>query len=303
MGGTIPASITRQYDLDCMALSTGTDVSPIIKPIDPRVRPKEIVPGTEALIILPSLSAVMHASGSVYQVERAFKQTGIKYTRLGWLYANSLNIAAYGQTCPIRYIYFLGHGNYRYNENGGVLRTRVKLVDGISVSVKESDFDLGGVPPSWCQPLEPRLENSTVLSWAAMGFQSLELAYFDCCYSGRLKINANNQLVEGQPGQIGVFDGPHSDMSYALGLASTNRDCVYHGWYDVATVSYQITNFNKWTQDVWNKLSIGVVGGDIYTALQYAISRQTSFVDPKAPVNTYRLKGHGMISEVGLHND
>ena len=39
---------------------------------------------------------------------------------------------------------------------------------------------------------------------------------------GRLKINANNQLVEGQPGQIGIFDGPHSDMSLALGMGETS---------------------------------------------------------------------------------
>jgi len=45
-------------------------------------------------------------------------------------------------------------------------------------------------------------------SFAAMGFNSLEFAYFDCCQSGRLKINAQDQLVVGQPGQIGVFDGP-----------------------------------------------------------------------------------------------
>ncbi|OHB49727.1 MAG: hypothetical protein A2Y10_06095 [Planctomycetes bacterium GWF2_41_51] len=300
----IPAAITSQYDLDCITLSTSPGVSPIERPVFPRLRPKEVIPGTEALIILPDLSAALSASGSIYQVERAFKQIGIKYTRLGFIYASSPNIAAFGWTCPIRYIYFLGHGGYQYNENGGVVRTRVKLVDGISVSVKESDFDLGGYPPSWCEPLEPRLEHSLVWSWATMGFQWLELAYFDGCYTGRLKINTNNQLVVGQPGQIGVFDGPHSDMSYALGMASTNRDCVYHGWYDKATVSFWTsTDFNKWTQDVWSKLSIGVLGGDIYTAIQYAISRQTSFVDPKAPVNTYRLKGHGLITEVGLHDD
>lgn len=147
------------------------------------------------------------------------------------------------------------------------------------------------------------MEFSNVLSWAAMGFNSLEFAYFNCCYSGQLKINTNNELVEGQRGHIGGFDGPHSDMSYALGMASTNRNCAYQGWYGKPYFTLDGSSpFNKWTVDEWSKLSLGVAGGDLSTAIQYAISKQTSFMDPNAPVNTYRIKGHGFINEIGLHN-
>jgi hypothetical protein len=300
--GSIPADITSQHYLDYITLSASSGISPIKKPINPKIKEREIDPATEALIIQPNLWLDLAGCDMLNQVERAFIQNGIKFTRLGWAYATSPLVAAYGWTCPIRYLYVLSHGGYQYDKNGGVLRTRIELVDGVAVSVKRNDFP----PyqwPSWCEELELKLEYSPVFSWAAMGFHSLEFAYFNCCYAGRLKINANNQLVIGQQGQIGVFDGPHSDMSYALGMANTNRDCAFQGWYDKAWFALNgASPFSKWTLDEWSELSEGVVGGDLYTAIQYAISRQTSFLDPNAPVNTYRLKGQGLLNAIGLHD-
>jgi hypothetical protein len=136
-----------------------------------------------------------------------------------------------------------------------------------------------------------------------MGFHTLKFAHFNCCYTGRLKINASNQLVIGQPGQGGVFDLPHSDMSYALGMANTNRDCAFQGWYDEAWFGIGgLSPFSKWTLDEWSNLALGPPVGNLDTAIQYAISRQTSFMDPNAPVNTYRLKGHGFLSGISLHD-
>jgi hypothetical protein len=137
-----------------------------------------------------------------------------------------------------------------------------------------------------------------------MGFDDLEFVYSNTCYGGRLKINASNQLVVGQPGQSGVFDLPHSDMSYALGMADTSRDCAFQGWYDKAWFALNgASPFSKWTLDEWSELSEGVVGGDLYTAIQYAISRQTEFDDPNAPVNKYRLRGQGYLTDIKLNGN
>jgi hypothetical protein len=101
--------------------------------------------------------------------------------------------------------------------------------------MKQSDF-LPGQAPSWCQSLEGNFEYTT-RSFYAMGFDSLEFVYSDACYGGHLKINANNDLVEGQPGYMGGFDGPHSDMSIALGMGETSKTRFYQGWYDKAWFS------------------------------------------------------------------
>jgi hypothetical protein len=86
-------------------------------------------------------------------------------------------------------------------------------------------------------------------------------------------------------------------------MANTSRDCAYQGWYDEAAYYLAfVTPFAKFTHDEWDNLSIGLPGSSIYTALDCAISGQTSFMDPNAPVNTYRLKGQGLLTEIGLHH-
>jgi hypothetical protein len=192
------------------------------------------------------------------------------------------------------------HSQKKSNERSDKCAQTVKtyLSDGICVSVRRSDF----IPytwPTWCQQLEPALENCPIPSWAAMGFDSLVFAEFNACYSGRLKINASDQLVIGQSGQVGVFDGPHCDMSFALGMASTSRDCAYQGWYDKSKVSLTPTDFQKFTRDEWYTFS--QAGENLFTAVQYATGRQTSFFDPNAPVNTYRLRGNGSQMAIELH--
>ncbi|MGA2914723.1 MAG: hypothetical protein ABSE89_01720 [Sedimentisphaerales bacterium] len=303
--GSIPAGITGQHYLDYITLlSVNPGPAPIKRRINPRIRLKDIDPATEALIINPDLYLDFVGTDMLNQVERAFIQNGIKFKLLGWAYATSLNIAAYSWICPIRYLYVFSHGYYQHDPNGGVLRTRVLLTNKeIAVSVKQSDFPIGGAP-SWCVELEPDLEYSPVLSWAAMNFHSLEFAYFNCCYSGKLKINASNQLVIGQPGQQGVFDLPQSDMSYALGIASTSRDCAYQGWYEKPWFALGgASPFNKWTLDEWSNLALGLPAGSLDTALQAAIKGQHSFIDPNAPANSYRLRGQGLLNAIGLHHN
>jgi len=301
---SIPASITGGHYLDYLIITADIegDPAPVKVPVYPKLKQREFDPLTEALILQPDLFLDLVGTDMLNAVEKAFIQNGIRFQRLGWKYATSHIIALYGTLCPIKYIYLLSHGRHK-RIDGSILRTRVKLVDGVAVSVRQDDFP----PycwPSWCEPLEPIYEYSPVLSWAAMGFHCLEFAYFNCCYSGRLKINSLDQLVEGQPGQIGNFDGPHSDMSFALGMVDTVNDRAFQGWYDKP---YFMLNgqspFNKWTVDEWNNLALGEGYSNLDTAIQAAIRGQTSFVDPYDPVNTYRLKGHGLLTGIRLHHE
>jgi len=300
--GSIPASTIGQHDLDTLtATRPQPQPSPNPRWIHRKVKNPPIDPNVEALIIMPSEDASFADFNTILRVQLAFRNKGIKYLRMGSLYACSFDIAPYAVLGNVRYLYFLGHGNFAYDSNGvGVLRTRVRLTDGTAVSVKQSDF-LPGQAPSWCRELEPKFEYGFAMSWASMGFHTLEFAYFNACYSGRLKINANNQLVVGQPGQDGVLDGPVSDMSYALGMASGYGDHAYQGWYDKANVAFpNITEFQKWTRDEW--YSLGELGVQNYLddAIIYAIDHQTYFSDPNDPVNQYRLKGEGYMFNIRL---
>ncbi len=132
----------------------------------------------------------------------------------------------------------------------------------------------------------------------------MKFVHFDCCYSGRLKINANDQLVEGQPGQEGLFDLPHSDMSLALRMDDTSRSRAYQGWYDLVPIGRPPPEpedeYQKWTRLEWEEL------GDeesLYWAIMHVINQQTDF-SPSAPVNNYRLKkGQGFLWNIYLRND
>ena len=136
-----------------------------------------------------------------------------------------------------------------------------------------------------------------------MGFNSLEFAYFDTCHSGRLKINAIGLLTVGQPGQIGLFDGPHSDMSLALGMDDTSESRVYKGWYNKTESKLQVwpleTAHQKWSRYQWESLG---EGNNLSQAIVDTINQQTEFGD-EDPVNNYRLKGQGFITDIRLSSN
>ena len=136
-----------------------------------------------------------------------------------------------------------------------------------------------------------------------MGFNSLEFAYFDTCYSARLIINEYNQLVQGLPGQQGLFEFhfPQSDMSFALGMASGYRDCAYQGWYDKAISKFTLlyeTEYQRWSRLEWYALEDGM---NLFDALNHVIEQQYYF-DVNDPVNCYRLKGTGDLTNIYLRN-
>jgi hypothetical protein len=287
--GSIPPEITNQYDFDYINFAP-SDGAAISKTSDPETSNSENV---QALIIVPNLILRLKASGTIQIVQTAFENMGIKYIKLTGFDACYGFINAYAKTSFIKYIYILAHGNYKI---GGVLRTVVDL-NGPVVSMKKSD----PLAPSWCGSLgkywEPRAK-----SFASMGFTTLEYAQFDTCYSGRLMINFYDQLVEGQPGDLGrAYDAPISDMSIALGM---HRDSfasrAYHGWYDKNYVRwFPNTDYESWTGCLW-----GALGNEdnLQVAIDYALSKQTDF-SPGSPAKNYRLKKEGSPSEIFLRND
>jgi hypothetical protein len=159
------------------------------------------------------------------------------------------------------------------------------LSDGRIVSIKRSDYiDPNNAPP-WCQDLG--YWESKANSFAMMGFNSLEFAYFNACYSGRLKINSSNQLVEGERGEVYDFDAPQSDMSFALGMSEPSRSRAYQGWHDEFFIGsrWWENEYQRWIRLEWEELGIGE---NLYWALYYTIQQQTEF-GPLDPVNNYVL--------------
>ena len=308
--GSIPAEITNQYDFDYvsfMEVSTGSSASglhasggagggaSVIMTTDPVEPP---MPGIQALIIIPDPPGFdRNDIRQITAVQTAFKNNGIQYKKLRGRSANYETVASYAATKLIKYIYIDTHGNYRVS---GALRTVIALSDGFVVSMKQSDF-APGQAPSWCTNLgsfwEPRIK-----SFFSMGFTYVEFAYFDACFSGRLEILPNGQLVEGQPSQQGLFDYPHSDMSLALGMGETSRSRFYQGWWGPVPIGPPPPSpedeYQTWTRLEWQKLG---EGEDLYQALYDVIWGQTDF-GPGAPVNNYRLKGQGWLEDIILSN-
>jgi hypothetical protein len=298
--GSIPADITMQYEFDYVGFDAGGGgaVSKITDPAEP-----ESQGSVRALIILPAFDLRWRNIFSTRHVQKAFKERGIKYVKLGFGAASYDTIDFYVDNNPIKYMYILAHGSYGIDRDGkyifanGVLRTCVKLSDGLTVSIKQSDPGA----PSWCEYLGDYWEGKAK-SFASMGFNFLEFVYSDACYGGRLMINSYGQLVEGQPGEIGqAYDSLISDMSVALKMHETSGSCRYQGWYDKSWFSLWGTDYQEWTENEWDALG---AGDNLQMAIMYAnaVTHQTNPEDPCAPSNALRLKGQGLIQEIKLEN-
>ena len=141
--GSIPAEITSQHEIDYVSFDTsggGWSITKISDPAEP-----DLSFDIKALIILPNLGIRLCDFRTIWAVQKAFKDRGVKYKRLGGQSANYDNITWYAGTNPVKYIYIGAHGGYAL---GGVLRTYVVLSDGRAVSVKRTDFiDPNNAPP------------------------------------------------------------------------------------------------------------------------------------------------------------
>jgi hypothetical protein len=300
--GSIPAGITRQYDFDYINFDTGGGTS-IFKMSAATDAEGPYAGDYQALIILPDEKLSRYGVRETIAVWKAFENRGIRFKKLVIGNATYKNVKEYSEYNPIKYMYILAHGHFFLEGDNGalILRTSVDLSDGQVFSIKKSDFPYGGAP-EWCEELG-FWEERDAKTFYSMNFTNLEFAYFDCCFSGLLRINSLGELIVGQPGQEGLFDIPHSDMSFALGMMCgplCNR--FYQGWYgkpDLNPPDEPETAYQKWTQDEWNELG---KGEGLYWALMYAIFWQTE-AGPEDPMNNFRVKGQGDPHNLFLSND
>jgi hypothetical protein len=298
----IPAEITRQHEIDYVSFdkSGGGSITRFTNWKRPATSGD-----IKALIIISEPYLRYMTREQTKTVKKAFDDRGIISQKLECESANYENIKKYVHNNPIKYIYLMAHGHYlAFDANGfSALRTHLEMPyepSGYIVSVKKSDFANPNDAPTWCEELEPDWEK-VVNSFYSMDFTDLEFAYFNVCFSGRLRINSNDELIIGQTEQYGLFDIPHSDMSWALNMPSWETK-IYQGWYDKAGINpptMQETEYQKWTSLEWEKLGEGY---NLYDVLTYVILQQTEF-GPQDPVNNYRIKGQGWIWELFLNND
>jgi hypothetical protein len=312
-GNTITGSIPADYTSDDQIIDyitfTSASGGSVTKTTFPKVKPGDIDVDVQALMIMPATDLFDLDPYVRLKVLQTFIDRGIKFKRFEGTEATWENVARYGQWGFVKYIYLLTHGKYEYKYHPGgdpntpeeqIYRTYCSLSGGVVLSCKASEYT---TPPGWCKPFPDPIERA-VPTWASMQFDRIQFFYNDACYGGRLKINGAGQLVEGQPGQMGVvYDGPHSDMSLALGLQDTYEARCYHGWYDKGWVGWAVTSnehssYQEWGKDVWQKLR---EGHNLYDALQYAIS-ETEWFGPTAAVNNYRLKGQGLLTDIRIRH-
>jgi len=298
--GFIPAEITLADDLDSLVFeetsagggSAGATAAgaSVTKALGLKFKPKKVPANIRALIIVPSRWMRWFGDYGVIQaVKSGFKTRGVPYRYLKGSQASYANLAWYGVNRNINYIYYCHHSGYEFD---GVLRSKIALSDGIAVSVKQSDF-APGQAPSWCEKLPGSLEktaNSMFLTGFSQG--ELKFVHFDCCCTGRLKLSGS-KLVEGQPGQQGLFDLPHSDMSWALRMSSSQTQ-VFQGWWGEFKKG-ETSKFNHFAYHEWTKLG---EGDNLYNALMYAIN-ETDWI-PDGPHDNYRVKGQGDLTDLRI---
>jgi hypothetical protein len=312
--GAIPAAITQQYEFDYVSFTEtssgmsdadletsassggGASVSEIIDPAGP-----PLSWNVQALIVLPNWYIRLHDYQMVWAARNAFKGNGVICATLSGSDATYDNVTWYARNKNIKYLYIActdGHYAVDPGNPSNYWRTNLDLYDATVVSIKRSDYTDPNMAPTWCTKLD-YWENE-VKSFAVMGFTNLEFAYFDCCYSGRLKINSSNQLVQCAPGQQGLLSMYQSDMSFALGMSSGYSDCAYQGWYDLVSSKFppNETEYQRWSRLEWYGLEDRT---NLYDALIYVIGQQYYF-GTYDPVNCYRLSGMGDLTNICLGN-
>ena len=299
ISGSIPADYTGiQHTIDNIVFSSASGGF-VGKTTYPRVAFKGVDKNIKALLVIPDPKLFLYNPQCRYDIVRAFYDRGIPFARFEASEATWENVAKYGQYGFVKYLYFLGHGNYKYeygdpNSPTVIYRTRQAFADCTVLSFKASEFETA---PSWCVPFPENIERSSP-TWASMQFDRLVWVYNDACYGGRLKINGAGNLVEGQAGQFGfVFDGPQSDISLALNIQDTYEPRCYHGWYGPGWFGFlHQTSYQEWGKAVWNWLHDG---HNVYETLNHAIDECEDF-SADAAVNNYRLKGQGDLTQIRL---
>lgn len=301
----VPANILSQLlTVDSIEFTAAGWQPPVIKPFPVKRFDGNVDPEVKALIICPDAELNHYDPRVRWQVLKSFIDQGVKVLPLDGSQATWENVAKYGQYGFVKYIYFMGHGDYQLElDEGTFYRTCNKLYDTLVLSCKHSEFP-EGQGPSWCKPL-PEYVEKYAPTWASMNFDRLRFFYAHSCYSGRLKIDRTGTLVERQSGRQGlVYDaGGHSDISLALRLDDDYESRYYHGYWNkgVLDLIFQ-TSYQKWTKNIWSKLGDWQ---DLNDAVLYAIDQAVqdgNINDPNSVLSNYRLFGQGDITTIRLRS-
>ncbi len=312
ISGFVPAEITAREDLDSIvfthssgsssAMSLDGNISilddeedDITKPFVMGFNPNKISTGVRSLLILPYRSINLLNGDVEGAVTSAYKAHSVLYYKLKVSNATYQNVAWFARNRNIEYIYYAGHGNYKFKE---VLRTAIGLYDGNAVSVKKSDFVSGGAP-SWCETL-PGSNEKTAYSLGRIWYNSnLKFVYFDCCLAGRLRLTSGGTLVEGPSGNQGILAGPSSDMSWALGMAGggTAEDHFYQGWWGATYKSFGMPIYDSFSVFEWTHLK---EGENLYDALYDATQDMWKVEYGDQALNMLRVYGMGDMTAVEI---
>lgn len=302
--GQIPADITKSHYLTGVQLTSsggGASLSKQTARYEPEMSPPD--PNVIALIVLPD-RVIARADRKIHaMVIEAFDDQGIKYEILASKNATFANVKKYAP--QIKYLYLDAHGSsgINYGQNG-VLRTSVSLADVGVVSAKASDFV---TPPAWCKDPLPGPLETTLPSFAAMGFKKLRLFHFDGCLGAHLTIdNATGLLKWGAIREQEILEEiPHNDMSLACGMANGNwtESRFYLGWFNESEshVFFGQSYYQLFSTQLWSILRNG---GTLFIGICDAknVVRMLggSATDENSPIKNFRLKGEGDIETFRL---
>jgi hypothetical protein len=242
-----------------------------------------------ALIVLPDLKLNIANSALIGYYKGMFKDRGVPYKLFGWGASSIANLKKYASQYNIQYLVVNAHSNFIFPQTS-IKVTVIELDDGAVVSDKKSRTG----SPAYLTLL-PSGTEETVPTWKEIGFKDLVSAHFDGCYTGRLTINSAGQLVEGDKGPIGLFSGPHSDLTEALGLVS-DKSRFFFGWYG----GFVAGSGSPYYQFSCNVIGTLQEGKSMYEAIQYAIKHCSGTQPGLDPKDDYRIKGQGDITTLRI---
>jgi hypothetical protein len=294
----IPANVT-QGDIDYIEFQKVSDSNSLIKYNVPITTNSTIVAVSSvfnssqndyrALIVLPDFKLNRVNSALIGYYKGMFENRKVPYKLFGSGSSSISNIKKYVSKYNIQYLIVNSHSNFIFPSTN-IKITVIELDDGPVVSDKKSRVG----SPAYLTLL-PKGTEEVVRTWQEIGFRDLVYAQFDGCYTGRLTINSAGQLVEGEKGAIGLFSGPHSDLTEALGLVS-DKSRFFFGWYG----GFLAGSGSPYYQFSCNLSGTLQEGKTLYESILYAIQHCNDTQMNLDPKDDYRIKGQGFIDTMRI---
>jgi hypothetical protein len=307
--GFVPPEITSRTDLETIVFTHSSglsssmslnedivaldDAHPLTKPCVLSFNPKKVPAGVRALIVLPDSRTSYNLNrGVIDQVKATYDSGSIQSYPLKDSQATSVNLGWCAQNRQIQFIYYDGHGQYKFpSAHGDQYRTAILLSDGICFSVRRSDYPNPSQAPSWCPAMAEIYERGTNVSFAQMGWNSLKFAFFDCCWAGKNIIQGGVITPGPSENSGGIPNSYTNDMYWALNLQSGELG-FYQSW-DCNEQKGPLSTYSKFVRneyEQWAQLR------SLYFAILDSINKSTPDpADYEEPAERYRLYGHGDI--------